>query len=85
MALTITNAEFAAWVEDNNWLKIVEHFGPNGRVDIYVTPSGAFVMVKYDLKKELQDVGPFLPQQVVQQVVQQKPQVFKNFPIIGNG
>lgn len=45
----IKREDFEAWAKKNNWLQIDEIPTPNGKQIVYLTPSGEFVYVQYDL------------------------------------
>jgi len=49
---------FLAWADDNHWLKVDEQANTNGRMDLYMTPSGNMAAAVYNIAGELQQVQP---------------------------
>jgi hypothetical protein len=58
--IKLTKEEFLKWVEKHDWLLVNEIPTPNGRQDIFTTPSGSFIVAIYDLKGDLQNVVPLI-------------------------
>jgi hypothetical protein len=57
----IKREDFEAWVKECNWLKIGESGTANGQQDTYLTPTGEFVIVQYNLNGELHQVAKPMP------------------------
>jgi len=70
----IKREDFEKWIKDCNWFKIGEAGNANGQQDTYLTPTGEFVFVQYNLEGELLQITKPMPQPI-----QSKP--VGHFPI----
>ena len=49
----MNNEEFLTWAKEGRWLKISEGGNPQGRQDMYLTPTGELVVAQYNLQGDL--------------------------------
>jgi hypothetical protein len=59
--MKLVKEDFLKWAEENHWFKTNEQPNTNGRVDIYMTPSGNLAAAVYNIAGELQQVIPVVP------------------------
>ena len=57
----ITRGTFNKWAQKNNWMQVNEAASPTGRQDTFITPSGGLVVIMFDLKGNLTNVGQPVP------------------------
>lgn len=57
----IKREDFETWVNGNNWLKTDEAGTPDGQQIVYLTPTGEFIYVQYNLKREVDKIFKRVP------------------------
>lgn len=71
----VPRVTLVAWAKKNHWLKVNEAMTSNGRQETYLTPSGNFTIIIYDLSGNLFSVANPM----------QQAQPMLNIPTIGKG
>jgi len=57
----ITRETFNKWAQKNHWMQVSEAASPTGRNYTFITPSGNLIVIMFDLKGNLANVGQPVP------------------------